>query len=348
MVQTYEKYWSITLAYSDIHGQNFIGVLRKIRDFIDNNSGQYSEIVYNKLQDSVVEHTRIQRVSVRKAINQFVKLGFVEPYLTRYAPQTNEFLNAVTNKRREAIFSHVVYNNSSFNSSVTAHNDQSGHISFLVKTLEHIGRLEPEDIAALMTVDITDCECVKTQEELDEIRANMKNMEFLLRKYNQLGYLRGILARLEGLVFQNGALYFKDDAERLFPPDAERNGRDMYKHRIFKEELKNESMEKIQSVECMVENIHYPILIASHIKPFRDAEENEQYDPNNGLLLTKSMDALFDQGNISFENDGEIIISSGLPDKTKDHISNLHISDVFLKQERLRYLKYHRDSILKV
>ena len=34
----------------------------------------------------------------------------------------------------------------------------------------------------------------------------------------------------------------------------------------------------------MVENIAYPILIASHIKPWRKSTEIEAYDPSNGFM----------------------------------------------------------------
>ena len=34
-----------------------------------------------------------------------------------------------------------------------------------------------------------------------------------------------------------------------------------------------------------VGKLAYPVLIASHIKPFIQSDETEAYDPNNGLLL---------------------------------------------------------------
>lgn len=335
------------MAYTNINGDRFRDVLRIIRDFIDHNGGQSSDGLYERLQRDVRARTGIQEPSVRKAINQFVKLGFVDPGLTRYVPQTNEFLDATTNRRRKAVFSHVVYNYANFNSSTTRPSTRMEHINFLLKTLERVGRLEPEDIAALMTVDITDMEYIETRGELDAIKADMKNMDFLVRKYNQLSHFRSILRNLEGLVFQNGALYFEEDAERLFPEDHERNGRDPYLHRVFKEELKHESWEALRQVGCMVENIVYPVLIASHIKPFRVAGPGEQYDPFNGLLLTRSMDALFDRGDISFEDDGGIMITDSLPQATRRYLSDMQINKLFLAPRRLDYLEHHRDHVYR-
>jgi putative restriction endonuclease len=51
-------------------------------------------------------------------------------------------------------------------------------------------------------------------------------------------------------------------------------------------------------------------LRASHCKPWRDCESNhERLNGENGLLLTPSVDHLFDRGFISFEDDGELLIS---------------------------------------
>jgi len=51
---------------------------------------------------------------------------------------------------------------------------------------------------------------------------------------------------------------------------------------------------------------------ASHIKPWRDSTNDERLDPNNGLPLIASLDALFDAGLISFEASGRLIVSPGL------------------------------------
>jgi putative restriction endonuclease len=51
-------------------------------------------------------------------------------------------------------------------------------------------------------------------------------------------------------------------------------------------------------------------LRASHCKPWRDCQTNaERLNGENGLLLTPSIDHLFDRGFISFEDDGELLIS---------------------------------------
>jgi 5-methylcytosine-specific restriction enzyme A len=51
------------------------------------------------------------------------------------------------------------------------------------------------------------------------------------------------------------------------------------------------------------------VLIASHIVPWAEANNNERLDVDNGILLSPTYDALFDRQLISFENNGKIILS---------------------------------------
>lgn len=61
---------------------------------------------------------------------------------------------------------------------------------------------------------------------------------------------------------------------------------------------------------CRVTQVSNPAhLIASHIKPWREATNEERLSAGNGLLLTPSIDHLFDRGFISFDDSGETLIS---------------------------------------
>src|SRR5262249_31392564 len=66
---------------------------------------------------------------------------------------------------------------------------------------------------------------------------------------------------------------------------------------------------KIES-RCRVTGVDNPVhLIASHCKPWRDSSNEERLNGENGLLLTPSIDHLFDRGFISFEDNGRLMIS---------------------------------------
>jgi hypothetical protein len=74
--------------------------------------------------------------------------------------------------------------------------------------------------------------------------------------------------------------------------------------------LFRQNVQRLERV-CRVTKVDHPEhLRASHCKPWRDCESNEeQLNGENGLLLTPSIDHLFDRGFISFEGKGELPIS---------------------------------------
>lgn len=70
--------------------------------------------------------------------------------------------------------------------------------------------------------------------------------------------------------------------------------------------------QKVAALEhrCRVTGVTYrPHLFASHIKPWRESTNDERLNGENGLLLTPSIDHLFDRGFISFEDSGELMVS---------------------------------------
>ncbi len=54
------------------------------------------------------------------------------------------------------------------------------------------------------------------------------------------------------------------------------------------------------------------LLTASHIKRWRDSDNQERLDGNNGLFLSPHVDRLFDQGFVSFTSAGELMVSPQL------------------------------------
>ncbi|MCP5283755.1 MAG: HNH endonuclease [Burkholderiaceae bacterium] len=71
------------------------------------------------------------------------------------------------------------------------------------------------------------------------------------------------------------------------------------------------SLLRIYGNRCAVTELNVvPLLRASHILPWRDSNNDQRLDPNNGLLLSPNLDALFDSYLITFSRDGEIRFSS--------------------------------------
>lgn len=102
---------------------------------------------------------------------------------------------------------------------------------------------------------------------------------------------------------------------------------------------------------CKINIAH--MLIASHIKPFRDcAHIYEAIDHDNGLLLCRNHDYLFDQGYITFDDKGYILISQELLNRENMETSfaiykNYRLPTIYLTKNRRLFLKYHRKHIFK-
>lgn len=96
---------------------------------------------------------------------------------------------------------------------------------------------------------------------------------------------------------------------------------------------------------CAVTGYERPrLLIASHIKPWKDSNNIERLDPFNGLLLQPTLDKLFDFGFISFKDNGEIITSHQFRKHDLPKLgftANLKLREIFPKTRE--YLEYHRD-----
>ena len=96
------------------------------------------------------------------------------------------------------------------------------------------------------------------------------------------------------------------------------------------------------------------LLIASHIKPYivcmRENRQDEASDHLNGLSLSPTYDRLFDQGFITFTNDGDLICGTQLNAITW---SRLNINPSSRKRMRILaegreyYLEFHRRHIFQ-
>jgi putative restriction endonuclease len=357
--QNYEEYWSLTNAYTNYNGNKFLKTLEICIQFIDEYIDEaYSPEKYSRLQHQVLEavpknaaNIEDQLFSTRKAINLLVKLGFINSFLASYQKESIEYLNARTNRKRSTILSKIVYSYSSFNKSI---NDDSKlhQLNFLINTLVEVGKLSKEDIIALMLVDIESVEKgYLLREELDFYVNKAKEINFIKRKYNQISYLTNLLRKLDDIDFVNNELYFTEDAKQIFGENLEitTRKRNPYLHLIYKNQLKEESFAVYEVEKCMVEQLSYPTLIASHIKPFIKSNEDEAYDPNNGILLSRNIDSLFDLGYITFENDGQIRFANSekLKNEVKDFISNYSLDNRFINSKRLEYLEYHRNEVFE-
>ncbi|MED1085495.1 HNH endonuclease [Bacillus toyonensis] len=88
-------------------------------------------------------------------------------------------------------------------------------------------------------------------------------------------------------------------------------------------------------------------LVASHIKPWSQSNNQERLDVNNGLLLCPNHDALFDKGYISFDEDGTILISMSLDTITKVFLNVNESIRLEMNESQRQYMKWHRENMFK-
>jgi len=110
----------------------------------------------------------------------------------------------------------------------------------------------------------------------------------------------------------------------------------------------------VQGVEraCRVTKVErLEHLVASRTKPWRDSTNEERLDGENGLLLTPTIDHLFDKGFISFEKSGDMIVSpvADRPSLLKMGIKSEAKLNVGVSSEGQRtFLDYHRENVLRM
>lgn len=117
-----------------------------------------------------------------------------------------------------------------------------------------------------------------------------------------------------------------------------RIGQDLFRNMLFERD-------RVCAI-CGIEN--NKLLRASHIKPWNKCSgKEERLDINNGLLLCAQHDALFDKGLISFDEEGEILITKYLSDSDIG-ILDIDVTKKIKVSEGMKpYLKWHNDDLRK-
>ena len=100
---------------------------------------------------------------------------------------------------------------------------------------------------------------------------------------------------------------------------------------------------------CRVTRVDRPEhLIASHIRPWRHADNRQRLDPENGFMLTPNVDHLFDRGFITFSRKGKLVFSPAVDRESVlrmgfDPDAQVDVGG-FSRQQR-EYLEFHQDEV---
>lgn len=119
------------------------------------------------------------------------------------------------------------------------------------------------------------------------------------------------------------------------------------KRRVGQGIFRNLLLEKFNSMCCITGIRNKRLLIASHIVPWSESTKTQKLAPDNGLLLSVTMDALFDKGLISFSSSGRILIGNDLDChtiKTLGLENDITLPEELLTVTRKENLRKHREN----
>lgn len=144
---------------------------------------------------------------------------------------------------------------------------------------------------------------------------------------------------------------YKDIDEYMLPIGAEREL--STKQRVNQQFFRQAVLTSYNNSCCMTGLSNKELLVASHIKPWRDSNSCEKTDPRNGLCLNALHDKAFDRGFITISDKYIIVVSNDIKDiyngETVDRFFNvlngrkINLPEKFLPQKE--YMQYHNDCI---
>lgn len=140
---------------------------------------------------------------------------------------------------------------------------------------------------------------------------------------------------LQVFVKKTAALPRTTEAERLV---VQRVGQDVFRQGLL----------EFWEGRCAITGLAVPELLrASHIKPWADCTTDaERLDVHNGLLLAPHLDAAFDKGFITVDDDGSVAVSAVLGDEDRRLLQlDRALSVTALTAEHKHYLEWHRNRV---
>lgn len=226
---------------------------------------------------------------------------------------------------------------------------------------EDIGQYYEENVAMInsITEDILKLHFTKKYDSQNRYYLNFANDGYSSKTYD---YFRNIaLPRVTKLSWlkvkdaKNGKLYIyikpfffideKDKEEQeLIEELIEGTTSSIRAYRKKQVQYRRDLFEKMPA--CLITKVTEDrILEACHIKPYNKCDECEKYDVSNGLVFTPTYHLLFDLGFISFNDNGNILISPYLSNMNKKRLNLLENTNYRIPNDCAKYLEYHRENI---
>lgn len=157
----------------------------------------------------------------------------------------------------------------------------------------------------------------------------------------------------QGVPFGSDALALPEGEEWLLRHLAAIEGHDPTDQRVRRvgQKLLRRLLLRRRGHACEVTGMRLKQLLrCSHIKPWAAAAKPERTDVENCLLLAAHWDAAFDQGLVSFDDDGRMLVGAALQASPACGRLLLANHDRLAKRPSVamaRYLGWHREHIFK-
>lgn len=172
--------------------------------------------------------------------------------------------------------------------------------------------------------------------DYDDHTTNDDLIDIYLWKPSKAGRETQSKLNRQGVISPNRARKYRK------PNETERKG--LVTSRVGQGYYRQKIIERWEG-ECPVSGLSIiPILIASHIVPWSQSNDEEKLDVNNGILLSPNVDALFDKHLISFENDGLILISDKVSREDRDALGVSESMRISVSEGMIPFLEKHRQK----
>ena len=167
----------------------------------------------------------------------------------------------------------------------------------------------------------------------------------------QLGKLLRRAAQLHYSLPDQPAQRFAEQVARevaaLGPTEMKTEVERIVSQRLGQQEFRNSLLSYWKNA-CAVTSIKLPeILRASHAKPWADCETDaDRLNVFNGFLLIANLDALFDRGLITFDDEGRLLCSSQLSATQKEALGLTASPGLrWLTSDHLPFLHWHQTHV---
>ena len=131
-------------------------------------------------------------------------------------------------------------------------------------------------------------------------------------------------------------------------PSGETEATAEIKRRIGQERYRKDLFD-LWNGACALTGVDIPdLLVASHIVPWSDADNQDRLDPYNGFLFEARIDKLFDRHLISFTDEGLMLISSSVSEENRKRLGiheGMKLRRIY--PENLPFIRLHRQEFTK-